>query len=159
LKYRGFMPILEQVQEPLRTLLATVPCVTFPTTPCASGGPLGKRTVSLVSTAGLHLRTDPPFLGVSGEYRELPATARPSDIVMSHTSPNFDRSGFHVDWNVAFPLDRLRELVQEGEVGAVAETHYSFMGATEPERMEPHARAAARKMRAQGVDAVLLVPI
>jgi D-proline reductase (dithiol) PrdB len=137
------MPILEQVPEPLKTLLATVPCVTFPTTPCASGGPLSKRKVCLVSTAGLHLRTDRPFL----------------DIVMSHTSPNFDRSGFHVDWNVAFPLDRLRELVAAGEVGAVAETHYSFMGATEPEQMEPYAREAARKMRVEGVDAVLLVPI
>ncbi|HEX2573299.1 MAG TPA: glycine/sarcosine/betaine reductase selenoprotein B family protein [Polyangia bacterium] len=153
------MPLFERIPEPLKTLLATMPCVSFPATPCVSGGPLHKRKVCLVSTAGLHLRTDRPFLGLSAECRELPATARPSDIVMSHSSPNFDRSGFHVDWNVAFPLDRLRELAQAGEVGDVAETHYSFMGATEPERMEPHARAAARKMRAEGVDAVLLVPM
>ena len=153
------MPILEQVPEPLKTAVATVPCVTFPTTPCASGGPLRTRKVCLVSTAGLHMRSDRPFVGMSAEYRELLATAQPNDIVMSHASPNFDRSGFQVDWNVAFPLDRLRELAAEGEIGAIAKIHYSFMGATEPERMEPHARAAAAKMRAEQVDAVLLVPI
>jgi len=29
--------------------------------------------------------------------------------VMSHTSTNYDRSGFQRDWNVVFPLYRLRK--------------------------------------------------
>ena len=36
-----------------------------------------------------------------------------ADLVMSHLSVNFDRSGFQEDWNVVFPIDRLKELVRE----------------------------------------------
>ena len=153
------MPRLAEIPDPLKTLLAGLPCPTFATTPAAAGPPLQYRKVSIVSTAGLHLRNAPPFLGTSAEYRELPLAAQPGDIVMSHISPNFDRSGFHIDWNVGFPIDRLKELVEEGAVGAVAETHYSFMGATDPTLMEARARTVARRLRAKGVDAALLVPV
>ena len=153
------MPRIEAIEEPLKTLLAGLPCPTFATTPAVAGPSLRHRQVSIVSTAGLHLRTAPPFLGLSAEVRELPSSVRPSDIVMSHVSPNFDRSGFQIDWNVAFPLDRLKELVAEGFVGAVAETHYSFMGATDPTLMESRVRTIARHMRDEDVDAALLVPI
>jgi D-proline reductase (dithiol) PrdB len=37
--------------------------------------------------------------------------------------------------NMAFPIDRLRELVEEKVIGSIAEYHYSFMGATPPEQM------------------------
>lgn len=153
------MPRLEEIQDPLKTLLAGLPCPTFSTTPAAAGVPLEHRKVAILSTAGLHLRGAPPFLGVSAEYRELPSSVQPGDIVMSHISPNFDRSGFQLDWNVGFPIERLKELVEEGLVGAVAETHYSFMGATDPTLMEPRARTVARRLRAKGVDAALLVPV
>ena len=38
---------------------------------------------------------------------------------MSHISVNFDRSAFQQDPNVWFPLDRLREMVADGELGRV----------------------------------------
>jgi D-proline reductase (dithiol) PrdB len=79
---------------------------------------------------------------------------------MSHTSVNFDRSGFQVDWNVAFPLDRLRELGRNGLIGSVAEYHYSFMGAVSPvTRYEPKARELAGLLKQDQVDAVLLSPV
>lgn len=31
---------------------------------------------------------------------------------MSHISANFDRTGFQQDWNIVFPLDRLRDLAE-----------------------------------------------
>ncbi len=49
---------------------------------------------------------------------------------MSHISVNFDRTGFQEDLNVAFPLERLRELHKDGVVGSIADLHYSFMGAS-----------------------------
>jgi D-proline reductase (dithiol) PrdB len=58
-----------------------------------------------------------------------------------------------------FPLDRLNELAAEGEIGSVAATHYSFMGATDPVQMEPHARELAGRLKADGVDAVILSPV
>ena len=78
---------------------------------------------------------------------------------MSHMSANFDRSGMRIDWNVGFPLDRLKEMAGDGEIGTVAETHYSFMGAADPSMMEAAARDSAARMREDGVDGVLLVPV
>jgi D-proline reductase (dithiol) PrdB len=62
-----------------------------------------------------------------------------NDLVMSHVSVNFDRTGFQQDMNVAFPIDRLRELVANGTVGSMAAVHYSFVGAFPPAAAEPAA--------------------
>jgi D-proline reductase (dithiol) PrdB len=79
---------------------------------------------------------------------------------MSHLSVNYDRSGFQADWNVAFPLDRLKELVRDKIVGSIAAFHYSFMGAISPvTRYEPKARELAGLLKQDQVDAVLLSPV
>ena len=78
---------------------------------------------------------------------------------MSHISINYDRTGFQEDWNIVFPLDRLNELAAEGEIGSVAATHYSFMGATDPVQMEPYARELAGRLKQDKVDAVILSPV
>ena len=41
-------------------------------------------------------------------------------------SPNFDRTGWIMDKNVVFPIDRLNEMADEGIIGSVAETHLSL---------------------------------
>ena len=48
----------------------------------------------------------------------------------------FDRTGFQEDHNVVLPIDRLNELAAAGEIGAIASIHYSFMGATHPDKLE-----------------------
>ena len=78
---------------------------------------------------------------------------------MSHVSTNFDRTGFQLDLNTIFPLDRLNEMANEGMIGSLASYHYSFMGATDPTQMEDEARTLAGIMKKDGVDAVLLVPV
>ena len=85
----------------------------FPARPFVNGLALAKRRVALVTTAGIHLRSDQPFdTGGAGiDYRVIPGDVAPADLVMSHASVNFDRTGFQSDWNVVFPLDRLRELI------------------------------------------------
>ena len=84
---------------------------------------------------------------------------KPEELLISHISINFDRTGFQEDWNVVFPLDRLNELAAEGTIGSVAATHYSFMGATDPLQMEPYARELAVRLKADAVDAVILPPV
>lgn len=128
----------------------------------ASGPAMKKRRVAIVTTAGLHLRGDRPFGqgAASSDYRVLPGAAKAADIVMSQLSTNFDRSGFQQDINVAFPVDRLRELAAAGEIGSVADFHYSFMGAGSPvTRMEAKAREVAGLLKKDKVDAVLLTPV
>lgn len=153
------MAHLDSLQEPLRSFVADLPCPGFPATPWVSGPPRALRRVALISTAGLHLADDRPFQPDDGSYRTVPGDSRAEDLVMSHVSSNFDRVGFRQDWNVVFPLDRLREFAAAGTVGSLSERHYSFMGATDPAAMEPAARELAGRLARTGVDAALLVPV
>ena len=127
-----------------------------------SGSKLAQRRVAIVSTAGLHTRGDRPFGAgpASMDYRVIPADVKAGDLVMSHMSVNYDRSGFQEDWNVAFPLDRLNELARDGVIGSTAAFHYSFMGAVSPvTNYEPKAHELAKLLRDDKVDAVLLSPV
>lgn len=126
----------------------------------ARGPALRQRRVAIVSTAGLHARGDRPFGAGGMDYRVIPGNIQAGDLVMSHTSVNFDRSGFQEDWNVAFPLDRLNELAQDSVIGSVAAYHYSFMGAVSPvTRYETRATELASLLRQDRVDAVVLSPV
>jgi len=127
--------------------------------PFVLGPPLGERRVAIVTTSGIHERGARPFQVGSADYRVIPGHAAPGDLVMSHTSVNFDRTGFQEDVNVSFPLERLRDLHKDGVVGAISECHYSFMGASPIQALEPKARELAGLMKKDRVDAVLLVPV
>ena len=65
------------------------------------------------------------------------------------------------DPNLAFPLDRARELAALGLVGSLNRRHLSFMGSiTAPGRLVRHtAPEAARLLVEDGVDVALLVPV
>ena len=139
--------------------LAELECPDFATRPWVTGPPLSQRRVAIVSSAGLVVRGESPFRGRDADYRVIPAATKADELLISHISINFDRTGFHEDWNVVFPLDRLRELAAEGMIGGVASTHYSFMGATDPVEMEPYARELAGRLKQDGVDAAILPPV
>jgi D-proline reductase (dithiol) PrdB len=139
--------------------LAEVECPEFKTRPWVTGPALSQRRVAIVSSAGLVVRGEDPFRGRDPHYHAIPATTRPEDLLCSHISINFDRTGLQEDWNVAFPIDRLRELAAEGTIGSMADTHYSLMGATDPLQMEPHARELAGRLKQDKVDSVLLAPV
>lgn len=153
------MARLAELPEPLRSHIADLPCPTFTKTPWQEGPPLEARRVAIISTAGLHVRGDRPFGVMSGDYRIIPGEVDANDLVMSHISSNFDRTGFQQDWNVIFPLDRLKELAAAGDIGSVADFHYSFMGATDPLQMRAAVRNLAESLQKDEVDAVLLVPV
>jgi D-proline reductase (dithiol) PrdB len=127
--------------------------------PWVVGPPLAGRRVAIVSTAALNLRGDAVFQRGATDYRVIPGDSNPGDIVMSHVSVNFDRTGFQQDLNVCFPLERLRELAGEGVIGSVADFHYTLSGAADPWDLEESARSIADQMKADAVDTVLLVPI
>jgi D-proline reductase (dithiol) PrdB len=139
--------------------LAALECPDFETKPWVTGPPLSRRRVAIVSSAGLVVRGEDPFRGRDSDYRAIPADTKPEELLVSHISINFDRTGFQEDWNVVFPLDRLNELAAHGVIGSVAQTHYSFMGATDPAQMEPHARELAGRLKHDRVDAVILSPV
>jgi D-proline reductase (dithiol) PrdB len=127
--------------------------------PFVAGPPLSRRRVAIVTTSGLHPRGDRPFEMGSADYRIIPGDTAAADLIMSHTSVNFDRTGFQEDVDVVFPLTRLRELALEGAVGSVSGFHYSFMGAAPIRALEPKARELAGLLKRDRVDAVLLTPV
>lgn len=135
--------------------LPTVPPGRWRTPP-----PLREATVAIVTTSGIHRRSDRPFQPGVGEYRLIPDDIDPAELVMSHMSVNFDRTAFQQDPNVMFPLDRLREMARDGEVGGVSRWHYSFMGAVPtPWLLEITGQEVGRLLREDGVDAAILAPV
>jgi D-proline reductase (dithiol) PrdB len=150
---------LNQMDPDSAKHLAELPCPTYESRPFVTGPPLAQRRLALISTAGLHLQGHTPFGPGAADYRVIPGSAQAKELVMSHISTNYDRTGYLQDVNVVFPLERLNELKEEGVIGSLADFHFSFMGATEPQRMEQAARDLAGLMKADGVEAVLLVPV
>ncbi|HAA93540.1 MAG TPA: selenoprotein B glycine/betaine/sarcosine/D-proline reductase [Rhodospirillaceae bacterium] len=135
-------------------------CPEYETEPFIEGPPLKERRVAVITTAGLHRRSDKNFFLQDTGYRVLPGDIDLDDVVMSHTSVNYDRIGFQQDVNVVFPLDRLRELEAAGEIGSLGRYHYSLMGAGWlPHEIEPTCKELAGHLKEDGVNAVLLVPV
>jgi len=122
--------------------------------------PLSESKIAIVSTAGLHRRTDDPFKIGAIDYRLLPGNIDFADVVVSHVSTNFDRSAFQQDPNIWFPLDRLREMAADGEIGRVSNWHYSFMGAQpNHEALAATGEEVGRLLAADEVDVALMVPV
>ncbi|MDG2405809.1 MAG: glycine/sarcosine/betaine reductase selenoprotein B family protein [Paracoccaceae bacterium] len=119
--------------------------------------PAQQRRISIVSTAAVSRRGDKPFSWLARDHRVFHKTDH--DLVMTHVAVEFDRSAWQQDLNVIIPLDRLDEMAQAGEIGSVADEHYSFMGAADPVTMEKSARKVAGKMKQEGVNTVFLIPI
>ncbi len=150
---------LSELPPPAAGFLANMPMPEFDSTPWAAASPLPDARVAIVSTAGLHRRDDRKFQGGANDYRIIPGDIDLDDLAMSHVSVNFDRSGFQQDVNLVFPLDHLRALAAAGEIGSVAQWHYSFMGATDPAQFEETGAHVARLLKEDGVTCALLVPV
>ena len=131
----------------------------FVTRPWVEPPSLSRCRVAVVTTAGLHRRGDRPFGPGATDYRIISGDTKAADLVMSHQSVNFDRTGFQEDHNVVFPIDRLNELAGRGVIASVAAYHYSFMGATQVNDLRENAHELAPLLKQDHVDAVLLTPV
>jgi D-proline reductase (dithiol) PrdB len=127
--------------------------------------PLREARVALVSTGGVFAPGQPPFdverKGGDVTFRVIPRDADVATLGIAHKSDAFDQTGFRADRNLGFPLERLREMEGEGTIGSLAPRALSFMGSiSAPGRLvKETAPEAALLLAADGVDAVLLVPL
>ena len=127
--------------------------------------PLAESRLALVSSAGFILPGQEPFkanlAGGDGSFREIPSDTNVSLLTDAHRSESFNHEGIVRDPNLAFPIDRIRELAAAGRIGEVNHRHLSFMGSiTAPGRLvRDHAPEAARLLRGDSVDVALLVPV
>jgi D-proline reductase (dithiol) PrdB len=155
------MPRLDRLPEASRRTLLSFPAQVNQTAPFTRlARPLGACRPAIVTTAGLHRRGDRPFEPGDQTYRVIASDTPTVEIIQSHTSIGFDRAAIMRDINVSFPIDRLRELVARGALGALAPACYSFMGALrDVARLEREtAPEVARRLREEGADVVLVTP-
>jgi D-proline reductase (dithiol) PrdB len=159
------MPRLATLSEINRQAMLSFPCLEFDTTPWAPlCKPLSQAKISLVTSAGIHLRDDQPFIGdpKGGDtsYRVIPSTAKAADILQSHVSIGFDHTAIMRDLNVTLPIDRMRELVEKGMLGSLADNYYSFMGALRNPKplIEATGPEVASRLKDEGVDLVFITP-
>jgi len=139
----------------------------IPWTPLAR--PLSECRVALLSTAGISMRGDPPFdmdaeranpTRGDSSWRRIARDATSRTVAVNHL--HIDTGYIERDLNVALPLDRLRELAEQGVVGSAAPSHYSVMGYQGSDASQLEERSApeiAAAMRSEDVDLALLAPV
>jgi D-proline reductase (dithiol) PrdB len=134
--------------------------------------PLEKKisdcNVALISTAGIALKSDQPF-DQEGEsqnpwwgdpsFRVLPSNATEKEVRIFHL--HIDPSFGEKDLNCIFPLQRLKELEESGEIGRSAAHHYSIMGYNlQPQvLLDETTPAIIDHLNEDQVDVVILIPV
>ncbi|MBI4745304.1 MAG: hypothetical protein HY786_01855 [Deltaproteobacteria bacterium] len=125
---------------------------------------ISRCKIGIVTTAGVHLKNQQPFdmEDVDGDstFREVPRDASKSEITITHKY--YDHTDADRDINIVFPINRLLEMKERGEIGELAEFHYSFMGHILGRHLktlvEETGPEVARKLKSAGVDVALLTP-
>jgi D-proline reductase (dithiol) PrdB len=125
--------------------------------------PLSRARLALITTGGVHLRSQPPFDMADSRgdasFRAIPANTPVEQITITHDY--YNHTDAERDLNILFPLALMRQLVGAGHVGGLG-TSYGFMGHIEP----PHVATLLNQMapqvvgmlRQERIDAVLLTP-
>ena len=118
---------------------------------------LKDTTVALVSTAGVHLRSQTPFdTDGDGSYRIIPSDVNVADLTISHT--HYDHSQADRDINCVFPVERLREMVADGTLKGLNPEFFGMMGYTLKLKqvIDETGPEIARKIERSATDLVLL---
>ncbi len=154
-------PVAQNGDAAMRSFAATQPVPEFDETAFTRlDKPLSECRVAIVTSAALHRPDDEAFTQGDTSYRALGREHR--DLVLGHWSPNFDRSGFQLDLNVVYPIDRLEELAADGTIGSVAPRHFAFAG-NQPDTVSElrldTGPACAVELTNDQVDVVLLTPV
>ena len=122
--------------------------------------PLAETKIGLVASGGIYAHGQVAFhyrddISVRRIARDTPTDA----LRITHFA--YDMTDARRDPGVVFPLAALRDLAAAGEIGGVGPDAYTFMGGIYSSRKvrERLAPAIADALVADGVDAVVLVPV
>lgn len=166
----AYGPWLEQVRPLLdasdfKPAFETYP---FPMPQAAPWTPFTKDLstcrVALVTTAGVYVKGEQePFdaENIEGDwtFREVPADSSRDRLAIAHA--HFDHTVAEQDLNCVLPLDRLRELENEGAIGEFLSPVFSISGycTTADKITEQSAPAIVARLHEMGADVVLNIPI
>jgi len=129
----------------------------------APPGSLAGVRVALLSTAGLHLKGDPPFRALEEpmgdtSFRVIPHGSVPEAMALD--APYVDDKYVSHDLEVALPMKALEQLHREGHVGPPAPRHLGFCsGVVRPyPGLAESSKRAAAILSEDHVGAVVLLP-
>ena len=129
----------------------------------AYNGQPSNKTFALVTSGGLYLKdSQPPFdtESIHGDtsFREIPKTVSQQDIDIAHL--HYDHSLAEQDMNIVFPIHRMVELENEGIIGKLVDTNYSFSYVNDAVSLVTETVPKFISLiKAAGVDVVFLVPV
>jgi D-proline reductase (dithiol) PrdB len=124
--------------------------------------PLAQCNITLLTSGGVHLRAQNAY-DVSKKdgdwsWRPIPSDTPTGALAITHT--HYNHLDADRDVNCMLPIDRLRELRDQGVIGGVAPTLFGLMG------WVPDSRSTVRdsvpdlvaRAKAEGVDVMVLSP-
>jgi D-proline reductase (dithiol) PrdB len=123
---------------------------------------LEKARVAILCSSGISRRDQEPFDPLSRSnltYREIPKDTRAEELVINYSY--YDHSDADKDPNIVFPIDRFRELEEEGFIGELAETNYGLGMGRMYKRTALQTQLAAeiaRKVKGAAIDVLFCVP-
>ncbi|WP_298825509.1 glycine/sarcosine/betaine reductase selenoprotein B family protein [uncultured Planococcus sp.] len=124
--------------------------------------PLSKCKVALVSTAGVHLKSDKPFDvdNPAGDpsFRIIPSDITEQELTVTHIY--FDTKFAKTDPSIVFPLHQLKEAAADGKIGRVSEINVGLNGGILDTAIaeKDFIPKVVELFDNEGIDAALLVP-
>jgi D-proline reductase (dithiol) PrdB len=122
--------------------------------------PIAESTIGVFTSAGVHLKGEPPF----GETNDLSYRLIDRDVPLGELSfahMTAVRPWAEQDLNVAYPRDRLIELEAEGTIGRLAPKAVSMVGSITryTDLLTEVVPRIAEEFERQEVDLVFLFPL
>ncbi|MGQ9508011.1 MAG: glycine/sarcosine/betaine reductase selenoprotein B family protein [Thermodesulfobacteriota bacterium] len=129
--------------------------------------PLNQITLALITSAGISLKTDPPFdmerekrepLWGDRSFRKIPRETTEKEIDVNHLHIN--TNWIKQDINVMLPLQRMAEFEKEKIIGSLAPSAYSFYGFQwqNTDFLKEAIEPISILMGEEGVEAIFLTP-
>lgn len=122
--------------------------------------PLSESTVAVIASGGIYKQGQVAFTHKDDvTWREIPVDTPADELRITHFA--YDQTNARKDPHVVLPLEALRTLVAEGDIGALSDHALTFMGGIYSQRRvrEELIPGLVDQMRAMAPDLVLLVPV
>jgi len=132
---------------------------TAPFTPLEKN--LEECQVALLSTGGFYIKGKQlPFDPEKNDlgFREIPKGIDVTELAVSHNY--YEHTDADRDVNCVFPIERFRELEEEGYIGELAPVNYTIMGRIfrRTALQNQIALEITKRLKQEGVDVLFLVP-
>lgn len=168
---RAYLPPPESGQRPAQMLQLAEP---VPLPQATLRKPLSQSRVALFTTGAVARKDQEPFYSAEWSYDEavrhartfmqrdptlklIPKATQSDQLRVDHIA--YDLHAAQRDINVIFPLEHLRDLEAQGEIGELVPDAYSFHGLTNVPRLrDVYAPVWANQLLQEGVEAAMLTP-